>query len=68
MQQELRQRDRKQIVRLLGVLQGLLESAIEAALIPGTGEVATESDRGNVAADRADWLACERIIKRLEVK
>ena len=58
-------RDRSQLKRLLGLLQGHLESAIESALVPGTTEP-MEEDRHNVTIDRRDWNAAERLVKKLE--
>lgn len=54
----------RKIVKLLGLYQGLLESAIDSNLIPGTA-VAMKGSEGNVRADRRDWQAAEKMVKAL---
>ncbi len=61
----LTSRDRRQIIRLLGLLQTHLESAIDSSLVPGTSRPMPE-DAHNVALDREDWKAAEKWVKRLE--
>jgi hypothetical protein len=62
---QLTQRDRHELKRLLGCLQTHLESAIESALTPD-GKTMCEADAANVEADRKDWVAAERWVRRLE--
>ncbi len=67
------QKDARALVRLLGVLQTHLESAIEASLVPGavtliapgTSDVPDPADRPAVAKDRRDWRAAEDLIMKL---
>ena len=58
-------RDARQLIRLLGLLQTFLESAIEACVIPGTEKPGDDIDRLHIAADRRDWKQAEDLIKRL---
>ena len=61
----LTQRDRHELKRLLGYLQTHLESAIESSLTPD-GKTMNDDDAANVEADRKDWIAAERWVRRLE--
>jgi len=63
----LAKRETRQAVRLLGLLQDHLESAIESSLVPGTNQpMDTDGDaKINVAADRRDWWAAERLVAKL---
>lgn len=54
----------KKLVKLLGLYQGLLESAIDSNLIAGTA-VAMKGSEANVRADRRDWQAAEAMVKAL---
>lgn len=57
--------ERRQLVRLLGLLQENLECAIETSCIPGTADVMPE-DLPDVAEDRKNWRAAENWIARLQ--
>jgi hypothetical protein len=61
----LTQSERKQLIRLLGLLQDHLESSIETALIAGTSEPAPEDEPG-VREDRENWKLAERWVKWLK--
>lgn len=66
MSQILTLRDRRQLVRLLGLLQDHLESAIESCLVPGTSEPMANTDEAiNVECDRRDWRAAEKWVGKL---
>jgi hypothetical protein len=60
-------RDRRTIIRLLGLLQDHLESAIESVIVPGTGEADPDEpeDVAGLAQDRRDWRAAEILIGKL---
>lgn len=60
-------RNARLIVRMLGQLQEHLESAIETALVPCTGQP-MEQDKANVAADRRDWRRAETLIAILTAR
>ena len=60
----LTRRERRQLVRLLGQYQDLLESAIDASTVQDTGE-ATEPDEEQVKRDRRDWKLAEKWVVRL---
>jgi len=57
--------ERKQLIRLLGLLQTHLESCIETALVSGTNEPMPEDEPG-VREDRGNWKLAEKWIKWLE--
>jgi hypothetical protein len=58
-------RERKELIRLLGLLQTHLESTIESCLIPGTNEGAPE-DQAGILEDRTDWRVAENLVIRLQ--
>ena len=62
--------DKSTIVRLLGVLQDHLESAIESSLVPKTNEPMPEDATAiaEVARDRRTWRQAEDMIKKLQAK
>jgi len=60
----LTRHERRQPVRLLGLLQTHLESAIESSLVPGTGTGMPGED-DNLAVDRKDWKLAEKWVVRL---
>jgi hypothetical protein len=62
----LTRREARLAIRLLGVLQTHLESAIESCTVPGQTQPFDEIDRANVREDRRDWKAAEGLVKRLE--
>jgi hypothetical protein len=55
----------KTVVRLLGVLQDHLESAIEGTLAEGELQPRESWLRPHVARDRRDWKAAEALVKQL---
>jgi hypothetical protein len=52
-------------VRLLGVLQTILESSIDAMIVRGEKEPRGPLDKARVRMDRAHWQAAENLIKTL---
>jgi hypothetical protein len=58
-------RDRRSLIRLIGILQTHLESAIECSRLPGS-DVAQRGYKRQFAKDRADWRTAEEWVKRLE--
>jgi hypothetical protein len=62
----LKDADARTMVRLLGLLQDHLESAIESCLLPGATDPG-EEHRLDVARDRRDWRAAETLVKKLTV-
>jgi hypothetical protein len=64
---EISARECGQLVRLLGLLQTHLESAIESSLIPGTNEGSPE-DQPGITQDRRDWKLAERWVSQLSSK
>ncbi len=54
---------RREIIRLLGMLQTHLESCIETATPPGS-----EQEAADIEMDRRDWKAAEKVILMLEGK
>jgi hypothetical protein len=63
-------RDRRTVIRLLGLLQDHLESAIESVIVPGTGEANPEEpeDVAGLIRDRRDWRIAETLIGKLTKK
>lgn len=63
-------REARELKRLLGLLQTHLESEIDSAIIPGTGEPNPDraQDVENVRRDRRAWRAAERWVKYLEAQ
>ncbi len=59
-------RQRRQLARVLGKFQGMLETTIHSA-INRDGEVSAEIDRKPVEAARRDWREAEEWVKRLTV-
>jgi len=57
--------ERKEIMRLLGVLQGHLETVIDSNLVVGTRSPA-RGCKTIVTAARKEWKAAERWVKRLD--
>ena len=60
----LTKRERKELVRLLGILQDHLESAIDSSLIGGTRLPMHGAER-EVARDRKDWRTAEDWVMKL---
>lgn len=60
-------RDRRAVIRLLGLLQEHLESAIESVIVPGTGEANPHDPEevAGLAQDRRDWRTAETLIGKL---
>lgn len=60
-------RDRRTVIRLLGLLQDHLESAIESVLVPGTNEANPydPEEVAGLARDRGNWRAAEMLIGKL---
>lgn len=64
---KLTKKDARQLIRLLGLLQDHLESAIDSALVPGTSEAMPE-DQAGVAKDRKDWRLAEALKVRIRMQ
>lgn len=60
----LTKKHRKELIRLLGLLQTHLESAIESSLVPGANE-AMDDEKDVVAEDRLDYQKAAAWITRL---
>lgn len=56
------------VVRLLGEYQGLLESTIETALIPGSNKAMCREDARVVAQSRRRWNEAEAVVAALTEK
>jgi hypothetical protein len=66
----LSKRDVRTAIRLLGMLQTHLESAIECSCLPGTKKPDPRDVHAahNVRLDRRDWKLAENLVKKLEAK
>lgn len=63
----LTKKDRRLAIRLLGLLQTHLESAIESStLADGRIQPKDPIAAQNVPIDRRDWKAAEDLVKKLE--
>jgi hypothetical protein len=60
-------RERRELIRLLALLQTHLTSAIEHSLIPGTTKGSAE-DQPGIDQDRRDWKLAGQWISRLSAK
>lgn len=58
-------KDLKQLLRLMGELQGCLESSIENLIPPAGGQPKAEHNRLQLAKDRRNWKAAEDWVKML---
>jgi hypothetical protein len=60
-------RDRRTVIRLLGLLQDHLECAIESVIVPGTNEPNPYDleEVAGIAQDRRDWKTAETLIGKL---
>ena len=63
----LRPRERKELVRLLGLLQNHLKSSIESAVIPGTNDGLSE-DQAGIEEDRKNLRAADDWVTRLTIQ
>lgn len=63
----LTKKERRSAIRLLGLLQEHLESAIESSTLKdGTIQPNDPIAAKNVPIDRRDWKAAEGLVKKLE--
>jgi hypothetical protein len=64
----LTKREVSTLIRLLGVLQTNLESAIESSTLPDGSfdEHATPELKRDIAKDRRDWKQAEELVAKLD--
>lgn len=58
--------DARKLVRLLGILQEHLESAIESSIPPGAKDPDDPADQVNVNIDRRNWRKAEDFVSRFD--
>ena len=62
---ELNRFEALRLIRIIGLLQTHLESAIESVLIPGTNDTNDPQEKAGLARDRRDWKQAEEFVKRI---
>ena len=64
----LTKREVSTLMRLLGVLQTNLESAIDSSVLPDGSfdKHATPALKADIAKDRRDWRLAEELVKKLD--